>query len=237
MIELRDASGLVPVAASPKNVQVTIKSVSPTVSVNQNGGDLITITGSGFPNEASLVTVEFEDGTFCRAISSTPVKIVCKIEGFNKSNLNTSKAMKFRIVFVPQSSSRRRNLARTFFAPTNFASSPDLFVGTANPRVVSVTPKTLSPVLTNRLTFTLAEYTQQMVLGDFTVEMVSTSDPSAASKRLTVISVDDASKTILVSFLGGALDIYTFKVSGAGGFLDCPSDQIFIETIFEVTDI
>ena len=59
LIELTDANGLVPVAATPQNVPVTIKSVNPTIKMNQNGGDVITITGTGFPNEASLVTVEF----------------------------------------------------------------------------------------------------------------------------------------------------------------------------------
>jgi hypothetical protein len=74
-----------------------------------------------------------------------------------------------------------------------------------------------------------------MILNDFTVEMISESNPGAI-KKLTVISVNEASKTLVVSFLGGSVGRYTFKINGAAGYLDCPSDKIFIETMFEVTD-
>ena len=65
--------------------------------------------------------------------------------------------------------------------------------------------------------------------------MKSNDDPTYM-KKLTIVSNDDTANTILVVFPGAASGIYTFKVSGAIGSLNCTSDIVFIETLLEVTE-
>lgn len=126
----------------------------------------MTITGTGFPNVASYVEVEFDDGTFCTVTSSTPTEIVCTIEGFDKDTLNTDDEMLFTISNnAPDlGTRRRRNLMMILFPP-----SFPVNIGAANPTVTSVSPLTLSPVLKGELVFTLTDYSETMVAGDFTV--------------------------------------------------------------------
>ena len=72
-VEYYDSNGLVTSSGLTEiSVDMSITSVSPTSDLNQNGGDVLTIAGNGFPNVASYVTVEFADGTFCSVDSSTP---------------------------------------------------------------------------------------------------------------------------------------------------------------------
>lgn len=77
-VEVYDPSGLIKVgsAVSQINVAVTVSASSIAENnlggINQNGGDILTITGTGFPNVASYVGVEMSDGTGCEVTSSTP---------------------------------------------------------------------------------------------------------------------------------------------------------------------
>ena len=85
-VELYDNNGLVPGSGlSPINVLVTVSTISPDSGLNKNGGDQFTITGTGFPNDASLVEVKFSDDTLCLVSTSTPTEIVCTIEGFEET--------------------------------------------------------------------------------------------------------------------------------------------------------
>lgn len=97
-IELTDTTGgLIPLASSlgTANVACTVSSVSPLTDINRNGGDTLTIVGTGFPSDISLVTIEFEDGTYCTVTSSTSTEIVCDIDGFDTDSLDVSSTMQF----------------------------------------------------------------------------------------------------------------------------------------------
>ena len=148
-------------------IPVTVTQVYPGSLLNKNGGDELTITGTGFPNDASLLEVRFSDDTYCLVTSSTPTQIVCMIEGFAENyetSLDGDSAMRFFIFwkgdgddddvddFIPPF---RRRLSGILFPPTDGAS---FFIKTDSPSVVSVTPSTLSPVLKDTLTFTLEGY-------------------------------------------------------------------------------
>ena len=85
-VELYDSNGLVASSGlSTINVPVTVTSISPDADINKNGGDELIITGTGFPNDASLVEVKFTDDTLCLVSASTPTQIVCTIEGFEET--------------------------------------------------------------------------------------------------------------------------------------------------------
>ena len=51
-----------------------------------------------------------------------------------------------------------------------------------------------------------------------------------------MISVDNSAKTLTVQFPGAASGTYSFQIKGLSGSLSCPADQIYIETIIELTD-
>jgi hypothetical protein len=79
----------------------------------------MTITGTGFPNIASYVEVEFDDGTYCSVTSSTPTSIVCTVDGFDKDTLDTGVNMMFSITNnAPAVGTRRRNLGGIKFPST-----------------------------------------------------------------------------------------------------------------------
>ena len=93
-------------------VAVTITSVSPDVDINRNGGQVITITGTGFPNEASVTKIEFTDGTLCHVSSASSTEIVCEIEEFSDS-VSAGAPVKFQVIYDPEKTAsrllRRRN--------------------------------------------------------------------------------------------------------------------------------
>ena len=57
-VELYDAKGLVSsTGLIAINIPVTVTKVYPGSLINKNGGDELTIIGTGFPNDASLIGV------------------------------------------------------------------------------------------------------------------------------------------------------------------------------------
>lgn len=235
-VELYDSNGLVPGSGlSTINVPVTVSSMSPDTGLNKNGGDELTITGTGFPNSANLVEVKFSDDTLCLVSSSTPTEIVCKIEGFEEtyaSDLNSDSKMEFTIsLLAAPTVSRRRRLQSVLFPPIGGFS---FGINPISPAVASVSPTTVNPVLKATLTLTLTDYDITMVASDFTVNMVSLSDKSA--RALNVIEVDDAAKELKVLFPGAKSGTYAFKIRGQNGSINCPPTTITIESVLMLTD-
>ena len=70
--EIRDPKGLLPYASGVTDITIplVVSSISPT-SVNPLGGDILTITGTGFPIDTSDVTVAFDDKSICTIKSVT----------------------------------------------------------------------------------------------------------------------------------------------------------------------
>ena len=42
-----------------------VTGVSPTDGIDKDGGDILTITGSGFPTDPADIDVQLDDGTDC----------------------------------------------------------------------------------------------------------------------------------------------------------------------------
>jgi hypothetical protein len=64
--EIRDSNGLLPFASGVADITIplVVSSVSPSIA-NALGGDILTITGSGFPIDSSFLTVTLDDSTVC----------------------------------------------------------------------------------------------------------------------------------------------------------------------------
>jgi len=64
-VRVSDANGLTPLATSiaPIDVGLTVDGIEPFTSLNQLGGDILTLTGAGFDMMTSTTTVLFSDGT------------------------------------------------------------------------------------------------------------------------------------------------------------------------------
>jgi len=89
--EVRDANGLAPMASgfNIHHTTGTILDVSPKTELNKAGGELITITGTGFPASmytAHDVLITFSSGNRCKILSMTSTEIQCETEPFETSS-------------------------------------------------------------------------------------------------------------------------------------------------------
>ena len=95
-VEVYEANGLVPIASGVAKIDVplVITSVSPSADLNQLGGDVLTIIGTGFDTDMTNTSVVFSDSTKCDVHCATATEIKCTIAGFDLSPsvLNTSSA-------------------------------------------------------------------------------------------------------------------------------------------------
>jgi len=74
----------VPVASvTPITVPLSTVSVTPNLNLNRFGGDVLTITGTGFPMKIENVAVTFIDNTRCTILETSETYVKCKTEKFN----------------------------------------------------------------------------------------------------------------------------------------------------------
>ena len=55
-------------------------SVTPTDNIDIAGGDILTITGRGFPDDPADIEVELSDGTDCVTLTLTSTQITCRLD-------------------------------------------------------------------------------------------------------------------------------------------------------------
>ena len=53
------------------------------LNLNRFGGDVLTITGAGFPKKIENVAVTFNDNTKCAILETSETQLKCKTEKFN----------------------------------------------------------------------------------------------------------------------------------------------------------
>ena len=83
-VQVTDASGLIPVdtATAKIDVSLTISNIDPSLDLNQLGGDILLMTGTGFDVLTSNTVVSFSDGSTCEVTSSSPTQLECVVSGF-----------------------------------------------------------------------------------------------------------------------------------------------------------
>lgn len=98
-VKVTDAYGLIPLSApSPITVSLTVDGVSPDANVNVHGGDLLTISGSGFPSDASLIQVSFEDFYFCDIVSTMDTEVTCTLGKINTDSVDISSPLPMTVI-------------------------------------------------------------------------------------------------------------------------------------------
>lgn len=92
-VRVYDVNGLIPVdeAVVALDVALVIDSCSPNTQLNQLGGDILTLTGTGFdPDYTNSAIVFSEDGTSCDIFFASATSVKCVVFGFNADTLDTS---------------------------------------------------------------------------------------------------------------------------------------------------
>lgn len=224
--EVRSPFGLTPNSSDPLTFTLVVSSVSPS-SVNPNGGDVLTITGSGFPEDPEFVTVKFEDGSDCTVLTSAETLLTCKatkVSSSSTSNLQVN-------VLSPDYFSSRRMLATL-----NTVSSTSSVSLSTVPKVLSVDKPDVSPVLKQPIVLTLKGYSDELRAGDISVVLVGN---SGYRRGLFVMSADNVLKTVTLKFNGAPMGVYSFEVYSSSpsryGMLD--STGITLTTSSVVTSV
>lgn len=86
---IQTASGSVPIKAGVAKIvaPLTVTSVTPNTNLNQMGGDVLTIAGTGFDAVTMASnTVALTDGTKCPVSAATAIEIKCTTEKLVKTS-------------------------------------------------------------------------------------------------------------------------------------------------------
>ena len=91
-VEVYEPKGRVPLATGVAKIDVAlvVTAISPNTGLNQLGGDVLTLTGTGFDKVMTNVAVAFSDSTTCAVQTSTATQVTCLVNGFDKTAINTS---------------------------------------------------------------------------------------------------------------------------------------------------
>lgn len=191
-VEVRTGSGLIPVDSGLTAVAIdlVVSTVSPA-SINNQGGDVLTITGSGFPLDPLMASVKLSDGAICAIQTISQTQIVCK---FKKTTATTTSAVNVEVFNYDYYSARRE--LRTIVPISNTTKSITI---TRPPQVTAISLNNVSPVVKQPLTFTLTGYNDTLLASQLKVTLVNNAD---YTRDIYVMSVDDAAKTFTVKFNG-----------------------------------
>ena len=184
--------GLIPVDSGLTAVAIDlVVSTVSSASINNQGGDVLTITGSGFPLDPLMASVKLSDGAICAIQTISQTQIVCK---FKKTNATTTSAVNVEVFNYDYYSARRE--LRTMVLISNKTKSITI---KKPPRVTAISLNNVSPVVKQPLTFTLTGYTDTLLASQLKVTLVNNAD---YTRDIYVMSVDDAAKTFTVKFNG-----------------------------------
>lgn len=161
-VKLVDVNGLTPVESAVEKLSVglTVTEISPSTGLNQLGGDILTIMGTGFDQILDNTTVTFSDGTACDLITTRDTAITCMVAGFDPDALDSVNPY---AVTVTVNSVVDENMTVAILDSKQSGQT--------------VSPTTVSPVLASVLTVTLEEtYPDALAVEDFTATLVSQAD-------------------------------------------------------------
>jgi len=239
---VKDAKGLVPLVAGfvPHVVTPTVDSISPETGLNPAGGNIITITGTGFPSgvvATSILALTFENGNACEMATSTTTEITCITTGFSPESrrmlTTTFNPVAFIIKFMTDA---KLSLEFTKF---EFNVTPE-----AQTKIVtSITPAIASPILYKTLELQLgAGYdTTDFETDTFTVAIIPhlvedtidrCQDTKLTGRRaLNVVATDATAKTLTVKYGGAYSGEYKLCVSDGEGPLEIQAGVTFTAQI------
>ena len=231
---VKNPLGQIPVASgfTKYSVALFVSSVTPASDLNPAGGDVLTIGGSGFTSVKTETSfnVQFDDGTVCEMITTSPTEITCLTQTFDptvrRRELRDSDG---RILQVTS----ERSLFIT--SETEVSTTVEVTLNDDPLRVESITPSSASPILVQTLQLQLSSsYTGDIDTDEFTVTLVPR-DADSRSRSLKVVARSSADNTIDVKYGGAYSGIYDLEVSSAseGNFM---TDGIEFTAKIEVSD-
>jgi len=212
-------------------VDLVIDTVEPSTDLNPFGGNTVVISGSGFSNDASEVSVTFDDGTICKVTVSTSTSITCRTQRFDQSNIK-----------------EEYDLTISFNEQTV---ETTVSLGTYTQYANTISPTSVSPVLRSDLLIQLDDtFTGELAVEHFRAELNLVSEITTGhwafdyetglfnwiedeqtAWPLFVKSVDAAAKTVTISFRGASSGIYTVILySSSLGRLNDQNLQITTES-------
>jgi len=220
--ELRSNLGNIPmnVAVTQIDVVGSVSSVSPNTDLNENGGDTLTITGTGFSTTSSTSdsgrrlngrnlpaiisnnVVTLSDGTLCTVVTSTDTTITCVTEPLNSASIDYVNG--YDITVETYAVSATGTITATLYG-TKLDSD-------------TVTPNSLSPILKQWVTVTLkSDYPETLSnTNQFTATLVCTDvDCDYTPTAMWINSVDDGTKSMTVKFPGAPSGNYKIEVTSA----------------------
>lgn len=178
-------------------VELIIDSVAPNDNLNQLGGDILQIAGTGFSPDLQSNEVVFDDNTKCKVKKTTATQLDCEVDGFD---LNAIKATDYQVTV--KSKQKDKNKEKT-------NNGKSVKVNQQKYDGVSVTPSSVSPVLKTDLTVTVQSTFPGAMnsAADFSAILVKKDDPTV-TLPLYVVSVDGPNKTLKVKFPGAPSGVY-----------------------------
>ena len=136
IVTVTSPNGLIPNEITTQlSIPVSVSSISPNSLINYLGGDLLTITGSNFGLDASVISITFDDATECVVQSVSITTITCYTNRFTSNPSSTQQ------VTVVINSASDNSLSVTMVS--SVASG------------ITMSPTSVSPILKTDLTVTL----------------------------------------------------------------------------------
>ena len=220
--EVRDAAGLIPVsdAVAAHTVPLVVTGVAPDLDLNQAGGDILAITGEGFPStlEGHDLKFRFSDGTDCIPFETTATEVKCVTRPFapeTRRRLQIDQAtleMLLRAIYALAAGGETESTTvPAWLDPTVYS-------------VTTVTPAVASPILTTTITLMLNPTypAETMATDTFSVALVPrdpdlTRPNGEAARPLNVVAYDDTNgaPSITVKYGGAYSGVYDWTVSSA----------------------
>ena len=203
-VQIVTPKGLIPIdaAATVITVELLIDSITPGTNLNQLGGDILKIAGTGFSPDLTSNEVIFDDNTGCTIKQTSATMLDCEVDGFDAAQIKTT-------AYQVTVKSKQKDIQKE---KTNNGKSV-----TVNPVKydgVSVTPTSVSPVLKTDLTVAIMQTFPGSMssAADFSAKLVKKDDPTV-TLPLYVISVDSAAKTLKIKFPGAPSGVYLIQLT------------------------
>lgn len=165
---------------------LVVSSVTPNTELNQLGGDILSIVGTGFDPDFSQTRISFNDNTNCTIFAASSTEIKCIVDGFNMASLDTANPYTVNVTV--------NSVVET---------SMTVMLRALKQNGHTVSPNSVSPVLATNLTVTLESTYPHTLTNrtDFNATLVSRDDPTI-ERPLYVMSVNDTEKSLKIKFPG-----------------------------------
>ena len=213
-VKIIGLNGITPIGAAVSKISVplTVASITPNTDLNQLGGNVLTIVGTGFDQVTDNSSVVFSDSTTCTIQTTTATQITCLVNGFDSATIDVVNPYTVTITV-------------NAIADTSQTVSLNAIMDFGR----KVVPNSVSPLKPQELVITLDNnYSERMNDGDFTCYLVSKTDPTV-TRSLVIVKVSNSAKAITAMYTGAdSGDYYVQVISSSIGRIDKTLMELFV---------